>query len=56
MSAAKAWAGAGAAFLTSLLSEWTGGQDRFEPRDVLVGLVSALGTFAVVYTVQNKSS
>ena len=56
MYAIKAWVAAAAAFLTSLLSEWTGGDDHFTTRDLIVGLLAAVITFGAVYSVPNKES
>ena len=54
MSAIKAWIAAAAAFLSTLLDEWTGGADHFTTRDLIVGLLAALLTFSAVYTVPNR--
>lgn len=54
MIAAKAWIAATAAFLSTLLDEWTGGADHFTVRDLTVGLLAAIVTFGAVYTIPNR--
>lgn len=54
MNAVKAWLAAAGAFLSTLLDEWTGGSDHFTTRDLIVGLLASVLTFAAVYTVPNK--
>jgi len=56
MSAAKAYVAAGAAFLTALLAEWTGGGDPVEPRDYVVATLAAVVSFSTVYAVPNRKS
>lgn len=55
LGAAKAWIGAAAAFLSTLLDEWTGAGDAFTVRDLIVGLLAAIVTFGAIYTVKNKA-
>lgn len=50
----KAWLGASAAFLSTLLDNWTGGDDHFNTRDLVVGLLAFVVTFAAVYSVPNS--
>ncbi len=56
MYAVKAWIGAAAAFLSTLLDNWTGGDDVFAVRDLIVGLLAAVVTFGAVYSVPNRGS
>lgn len=56
MFAIKAWLAAAAAFLSTLLDNWTGGDDTFSTRDLIVGLLAAVVTFGAVFSVPNKES
>lgn len=53
-SAAKAWVGATVAFLTSLLTEWQGGEDALQPRDLVVAALGFSIAFATVYATPNR--
>lgn len=50
----KAWLASVAAFLSTLLDNWTGGDDHFTWRDLVVGLLAAVITFGAVYFVPNR--
>lgn len=53
----KAWVGAGASFLTALLTEWTNElNDKLTTRDLVVALLAALVTFGAVYSIPNRTS
>lgn len=55
MYAAKAWVGGAVAFLTSLLTEWQGGEDALHPRDIVVAALGFAIAFATVYATPNSS-
>jgi hypothetical protein len=55
MNAAKAWVAGAVAFLTSLLTEWQGGQDALQPRDLVVAALGFAVAFATVYATPNRA-
>lgn len=53
----KAFVGAGAAFLTALLTEWTNAlDDKLTTRDLVVALLAGLVTFGAVYVFPNRDA
>lgn len=54
MAYIKAWIAAAAAFLSTLLGEWTGPEDPFNTRDLIVATLAAIVTFGAVFSFPNR--